>query len=65
MRWQIPGMGYLAPPFAEQTPQNVTAGLSFPHSNINPGTEAVKFLYFQIAGAGGNRGTGQAAGARQ
>ncbi len=52
LRWQTPGMGYLAPPFAEETKANVTAGLSFPHSNINPGTEQVKFLYFQTAGGG-------------
>ena len=31
------------------TQANVTNGLSFPHSNINTGTEQVKFLYFQTA----------------
>ena len=46
-------MGYLAPPFAAETKERVTAGLSFPHSNINPGPDAVKFLYFQTAGGGG------------
>lgn len=60
LRWQTAGMGYLAPPFAEQTKENVTAGLSFPHSNINPGTEQVKFLYFQAQGAGRGRGQAQA-----
>jgi len=50
LRWQTPGMGYLAPPFAPETKENVTNGTSFPHSNINPGTEQVKFLYFQTAG---------------
>ena len=49
LRWQTPGVGYLAPPFAEYTQANVTNGLSFPHSNINTGTEQVKFLYFQTA----------------
>ena len=49
LRWQTPGVGYLAPPFAEMTQANVTNGLSFPHSNINTGTEQVKFLYFQTA----------------
>ena len=49
LRWQTPGMGYLAPPFAEQTQENVRNGLSFPHSNINPGPGQVKFLYFQTA----------------
>jgi len=49
LRWQTPGVGYLAPPFAEETKQNVTAGLSFPHANINPGNEQVKFLYFQTS----------------
>jgi hypothetical protein len=49
LRWQTPGVGYLAPPFAEYTQDNVRNGLSFPHSNINPGTEQVKFLYFQTA----------------
>lgn len=49
LRWQTEGVGYLAPPFAEMTPENVSKGLSFPHSNINPGTEQVKFLYFQTA----------------
>jgi mannose-6-phosphate isomerase-like protein (cupin superfamily) len=49
LRWQTPGMGYLAPPLAEQTREKVTAGLSFPHSNINACTEQVKFLYFQTA----------------
>jgi hypothetical protein len=27
LRWQTPGMGYLASPFAEETKANVTAGL--------------------------------------
>lgn len=49
LRWQTPGVGYLAPPFAEYTQDNVRNGLSFPHSNINAGTEQVKFLYFQTA----------------
>ena len=49
LRWQTPGVGYLAPPFAEYTQENVRLGLSFPHSNINPGAEQVKFLYFQTA----------------
>ena len=49
LRWQTPGVGYLAPPFAEYTQENVRSGLSFPHSNINAGTEQVKFLYFQTA----------------
>lgn len=49
LRWQTPGVGYLAPPFAEYTQDNVRNGRSFPHSNINPGTEQVKFLYFQTA----------------
>ena len=49
LRWQTPGVGYLAPPFAEYTQDNVRNGLSFPHSNINPATEQVKFLYFQTA----------------
>ena len=49
LRWQTPGIGYLAPPFAAETKEAVTSGQSFPHSNINPGTEQVKFLYFQTA----------------
>lgn len=49
LRWQTPGVGYLAPPLAPATPENVRLGLSFPHSNINPGTDQVKFLYFQTA----------------
>lgn len=60
LRWQTPGMGYLAPPFAPETKENVTAGLSFPHSNINPGNEQVKFLYFQTSQGGGGRGRGAA-----
>jgi mannose-6-phosphate isomerase-like protein (cupin superfamily) len=47
LRWQTPGMGYLAPPGDPMTRESITAGLSFPHTNMNPGTEQVKFLYFQ------------------
>ena len=49
LRWQTEGVGYLAPRFAEMTQENVRNGLSFPHSNINPGPGQVKFLYFQTS----------------
>ena len=49
LRWQTPGVGYLAPPFAEYTQDNVRNGLSLPHSNIKPGTGQVKCLYFPTA----------------
>ncbi len=51
LRWQTPGMAYLPPPSEPETRESVTAGLSFPHSNMNPGTEQVKFLYFHALGA--------------